>query len=129
MVFCSRLGLKAQAEYGELAPQVSKLARSIPGYKSYRAFVAKDEERLTLVEFEEDVTQFDWASHLEHSAAQKPGRSAFYSEYLLQMCEVKRKSQFFCKRRGALTKLDFQAVIAVSWEGRPDEPARQAVWR
>ena len=26
-------------------------------------FVAEDGERLTLVEFEDDVTQFDWASH------------------------------------------------------------------
>ena len=46
-VFCSRLRLKAQAEYGELVPQMSKLARSIPGYKSHRVFVVKDEERLT----------------------------------------------------------------------------------
>ena len=90
-MFCSRLRLKAQAEYGELAPQMSKLARSIPGYKSHRVFVAKDEERLTLVEFEEDVTQFDWASHPEQRATQKRGRSAFYSEYSLQMCEVKRE--------------------------------------
>ena len=82
-VFCSRLRLKAQAEYGELVPQMSKLARSIPGYKSDGVFVTKDEELLTLVEFEEDVTQFDWASYQEHRAAQKPGRSAFYSEYLL----------------------------------------------
>ena len=89
---------------------MSKLARSIPGYKSHRVFVAKDEERLTLVEFEEDVTQFDWASHPEQRATQKRGRSAFYSEYSLQMCEVKRKSQFFCKRRGALAKLDFRLV-------------------
>ena len=32
-VFRSRLRLEAQAEYGELAPQMSKLARSMPGYK------------------------------------------------------------------------------------------------
>ena len=93
-VFRSRLRPEAQAEYGELAPQMSKLARSMPGYKSHKVFVAEDGERLTLVEFEDDATQFDWASHPEHRAAQERGRSAFYSEYSLQICEVKRESRF-----------------------------------
>ena len=93
-VFRSRLRPEAQAEYGELAPQMSKLARSMPGYKSHKVFVAEDGERLTLVEFEDDTTQFDWANHSEHRAAQKRGRSAFYSEYSLQICEVKRESRF-----------------------------------
>ena len=79
---------------------MSKPARSIPVYKSHRVFVDKDEEWLTLVEFEEDVTQFDWASHPEHRAAQQRGWSAFHSEYSLQMCEVKRKSQFFASDDG-----------------------------
>lgn len=43
-VFRSRLRPEAQAEYGELAPQMSKLARSMPGYKSHKAFVAEDGE-------------------------------------------------------------------------------------
>ena len=54
-VFRSRLRPEAQAEYGELAPQMSKLARSMPGYKSHKVFVAEDGERLTLVEFEDDA--------------------------------------------------------------------------
>ena len=93
-VFRSRLRTEAQAEHGELAPQMSKLARSMLGYKSHKVFVAEDGERLTLVEFEDDTTQFDWANHSEHRAAQKRGRSAFYSEYSLQICEVKRESRF-----------------------------------
>ena len=55
-VFRSRLRPEAQAEYGELAPQMSKLARSMPRYKSHKVFVAEDGERLTLVEFEDDAT-------------------------------------------------------------------------
>tara|TARA_A100001011_G_scaffold50379_1_gene48295 strand:+ start:1485 stop:1823 length:339 start_codon:yes stop_codon:yes gene_type:complete len=93
-VFHSRLRQEAQAEYGELAPQMSKLARSMPGYKSHKVFIAEDGERLTLVEFEDDATKFDWASHPEHRAAPKRGQSAFYSEYSLQICEVKRESRF-----------------------------------
>ena len=45
----------------------------MPGYKSHKVFIAEDGERLTLVEFEDDATQFDWASHPEHRAAQKRG--------------------------------------------------------
>jgi len=56
-----------------MAPQMSKLARLMPGYKSHKAFVAEDGDRLTLVEFEDAATQFDWASHPEHRAAQKRG--------------------------------------------------------
>ena len=93
-VFRSRLCRESQAEYGELAPQMSKLAGLIPGYKSHKVFVAEDGERLTLVEFEDNATQFDWANHSEHRAAQKRGRSAFYNEYSLQICEVKRESRF-----------------------------------
>ena len=55
-VFRSRLRPEAQAEYGELAPQMSKLARSMPGYKAHKVFVAEDGERLMLVEFEDDTT-------------------------------------------------------------------------
>ena len=73
---------------------MSKLAKLMLGYKSHKVFVAEDGERLTLVEFEDDASQFDWASHPEHRAAQKHGRSAFYSEYSLQICEVKRESRF-----------------------------------
>ena len=93
-VFRSRLRPEAQVEYGELAPQMSKLARSMPGYKFHKVFIAEDGERLTLVKFEDDATKFDWASHPEHRAAQKRGQSAFYSEYSLQICEVKRESRF-----------------------------------
>ena len=93
-VFRSRLRPEAQAEHQELAPQMSKLAKLMPGYKSHKIFIAEDGERLTLVEFEDDASQFDWASHPEHRAAQKRGRSAFYSEYSLQICEVKRESRF-----------------------------------
>ena len=84
MVFRSRLRLEAQAEYGELAPHMS-LARSMPGYKSNKVFVAEDGERLTLFEFEDNAIQFDWANHLEHRVAQKGGRATFYSEYSLQI--------------------------------------------
>ena len=47
-VFRSRLRPEAQAEHRELAPQMSKLARSMPGYKSHKVFIAEDGERLTL---------------------------------------------------------------------------------
>ena len=76
-VLRSRLRPEAQAVYGELASEMSKLVRAMLGYKSHKVFVAEDGERFTLVEFEDDATQFDWASNPEHRAAQKRRRSAF----------------------------------------------------
>ncbi|MGA1599675.1 MAG: antibiotic biosynthesis monooxygenase family protein, partial [bacterium] len=86
-VFRSRIRPEAQADYQELAPKMSELAQSMPGYRSHKVFVAEDGERLTLVEFEDDAAQFGWANHPEHRSAQSRGRAAFYSEYTLQVCE------------------------------------------
>lgn len=93
-VFRSRLREQARAEYEALAPRISELARSMPGYRSHKSFVAEDGERLTLVEFEDESSQQAWAAQLEHAAAQRRGRGEFYAEYSLQICEVRRESRF-----------------------------------
>ena len=35
-----------------------------------------------------------WATELRHVEAKKRGRAAFYAEYKLQVCEVKRETAF-----------------------------------
>ena len=35
-----------------------------------------------------------WRTHPEHVAAQKLGREKYYSEFSLQICEVRRQSKF-----------------------------------
>lgn len=47
-VFRAHLKEKGQADDFALAPKMSELARSMPGYKSHKVFVAEDGERVTI---------------------------------------------------------------------------------
>ena len=93
-VFRSRLREDARADYTAHAQRMSELARTMPGYRSHKVFTAEDGERLTIVEFEDEAGQREWATNLEHVAAKKLGRESFYSEYSLQVCTVTRESRF-----------------------------------
>ncbi len=93
-VFRSRLKATAQPGYGTTAQRMSELARAMPGYISHKSFVAEDGERVTIVEFADQASHDAWRRHAEHGAAQGHGRKHFYSEYKVQVCEVKRESVF-----------------------------------
>ena len=93
-VFRSRLREEHRSGYEELAPQMSALARTMPGYRSHKVFVAEDGERLTLVEFENAEGQAAWSADAQHVAAKLQGRREFYAEYSLQVCAVLRESGF-----------------------------------
>lgn len=93
-VFRSRLRASAQAEYHALAPKIAALAQSMPGYVSHKGFTAEDGERVTIVEFADEASHMTWAAQLDHVAAKKRGREAFYSEYSIQVCAVTRESRF-----------------------------------
>ena len=93
-VFRSRLRNDNRERYDELAPRMSELARSMPGYRSHKAFVAEDGERVTIVEFDDEASQRAWSHQAEHVAAKQQGRESFYAEYRLQICSVVRESSF-----------------------------------
>ena len=93
-VFRSRLREEARGPYLATAQRMSELARTMPGYRSHKVFVAEDGERVTIVEFEDEAGQREWATHVEHVAAKKTGRESFYSEYSLQVCSVTRDTRF-----------------------------------
>lgn len=93
-VFRSRLRPEAQAEYAELAPKMSALAKTMPGYIAHKAFVAEDGERVTIVQFADHESQRAWSTHMDHVAAKKRGRAEFYSEYSIQVCDLVRESRF-----------------------------------
>lgn len=100
-VFRSRLKATAQPDYGTTAQRMSELARAMPGYVSHKSFVAEDGERVTIVEFADQASHDAWRRHAEHGAAQGHGRKHFYSEYKIQVCEVKRESSFVADAGGA----------------------------
>jgi heme-degrading monooxygenase HmoA len=93
-VFRSRLREEARAEYLEMADRMAALAETMPGFRSRKTFVAEDGERVTLVEFEDELSQRRWSLNAEHAVAKKRGRDDFYSEYTLQVCSVTRESRF-----------------------------------
>ena len=105
-VFRSRLKPEAPAKYNPLAAHMSELARAMPGYVSHKVFTADDGERVTIVEFADMDSHRAWAEHAEHRAAQRQGRAEFYSEYKLQICEVKRESRKTPEAPHVLTETD-----------------------
>ena len=93
-VFRSRLNPDAHAEYQPWAEQMSKLASTMPGYLSHKTYAADDGERVTIVEFESEETQREWAHHPLHVKARQLGREKFYSEYRIQVCEELRATRY-----------------------------------
>jgi heme-degrading monooxygenase HmoA len=93
-IFRNRLRDDAQPEYGEVLARMAQLARAMPGFVATKTFVAEDGERCTIVEFADEASHRAWATHGEHVGAKARGREAFYSDYSLQVCEVKRDSRF-----------------------------------
>ncbi len=93
-VFRSRLNEGVLDEYQTLAPEISALAETMPGFVSRKSYVADDGERLSLVAFEDEQSQRNWALNAEHISAKERGREHFYSEYVIQICHVVRESRF-----------------------------------
>jgi heme-degrading monooxygenase HmoA len=93
-IFRSRLNPDAAGDYPAVAADMSAKAQAMPGYVSHKIFTAEDGERVTIVEFDSPQSHRAWAEHPDHRAAQKQGRDSFYSEYTIQVCEVKSSREF-----------------------------------
>jgi heme-degrading monooxygenase HmoA len=93
-IFRSRLREEHAAEYAEVAARMDTLARSMPGFRAIKTFVADDGERVSLIEFErlEDAEAF--GAHPEHREVQRLGAERFYSEFRLATCEPLRQVRF-----------------------------------
>src|SRR4051812_25982133 len=90
-VFRSRLLPGVREDYLALVERMNELAASMPGYISHKGFFAEDGERVTIVEFESEEAVRAWRMHPEHIAAQRKGRTEFYSEYHLpDLCAAAR---------------------------------------
>lgn len=89
-IFRSRLKPGIDEEYGELADEISALAREQPGYVDHKTFVAEDGERVTIATFADEASQRAWREHPRHREAQRLGRERFYETYSLQVAAVIR---------------------------------------
>jgi len=99
-IFRNRLKPENVEEYYEWAGRMGALAMTMPGYLSHKTFTAEDGERVTIVEFADEASQRTWSTELRHVEAKKKGRADFYTEYKLQVCEVKRESVFTAAQLG-----------------------------
>ncbi len=84
-IFRNRLRADGIDEYGSTAAEMSRLARTMPGYVDHKSFTADDGERVTVVTFADAESQSAWRQQVEHRAAQRAGRERFYAEYSLQV--------------------------------------------
>ncbi len=94
---CSGSRLRADAPdraYFDLAAELLERARSFPGFVEFKQFVADDGERVTLVTFDSAEHEAAWRDDAQHRAAQEEGRTVFYSEYDVAVCEVQQRHRW-----------------------------------
>ena len=74
------------------------IVQKLPGFASVKEYAAGDGEQLVLIEFETEQALAAWREHPEHLIAQERGRSKYYSEYKIQVCNTVR--EYGCKAPG-----------------------------
>jgi len=94
IVFRSRVREGVDEELGRVGERMYELASSMPGFISYKDFVAEDGENVTVIEFESLETLAAWREHPEHKVAQERGRTELFSEYHIQVCTPVRDYRF-----------------------------------
>jgi len=94
VVFRSRLRPEAQEEYGPMSAEIAALASAQPGIVAFKTFTAANGERVTIAEFADADAVDAWREHPRHRDAQAMGKATFYSEYHLQVCDVRRAYGF-----------------------------------
>jgi heme-degrading monooxygenase HmoA len=95
IVFRSRIRESVnQAELEQMGQRMVELASSMPGYISYKDFIAADGENVSIVEFESLETLAAWREHPEHKLAQQRGRKEIFSDYHIQVCTPVRDYAF-----------------------------------
>jgi heme-degrading monooxygenase HmoA len=88
-VFRSRLADGAyDAGYEGRAAEMLARAQSMPGFISFKAFVAEDGERVSVIHFASREDHDRWAQDEEHRVAQAEGRASFYAGYRITVAEV-----------------------------------------
>lgn len=93
-IFRSRLRSENADEFGALAETMLQRAQGMPGFLSYKVYVAEDGERCSIIEFETHEQLREWRDLPEHRRAQEVGRERYYQEYSLHVADPVRESHF-----------------------------------
>lgn len=93
-VFRSRLRPDHAAEFRAVADRMLALAKTMPGFLSYKSFASEDGERCNIIEFDSPEHLGAWRDHPQHRQAQQLGRERFYAEYALYVGEPEHEAHF-----------------------------------
>jgi heme-degrading monooxygenase HmoA len=93
-VFRSRLRGDAGSTYHDVTTEMLALARDVPGFVDFKTFTADDGERVSLVTFDGPDSHAQWRDNARHRDAQRMGRSDFYEQYSIQVCECRSARQW-----------------------------------
>ena len=80
--------------YEAEAARMQALARSQPGYLSFKSYTAEDGEVIALSEWEDEASARAWGRVAEHAEVQGRGRNAYYENYTLFACDNPRIHEF-----------------------------------
>jgi heme-degrading monooxygenase HmoA len=82
-IFRARVHADNADEYYALADEMGAIAKSMPGFISWKGYFADDGERVSIHEWETAAALEAWRNHPEHLRVQALGREKFYDEYTL----------------------------------------------
>lgn len=71
------------AAYAADAQAMEALARSQPGFLSFKSYTADDGEVIALSEWASEQAALHWRRQAEHARVQGRGRTAYYESYTL----------------------------------------------
>ncbi len=80
-----RAGLDAAA-YAADAARMEARARAMPGFLSFKSYVAGDGEVVALSEWQDAESARSWRRDPGHAAVQARGRTDYYEDYTLFAC-------------------------------------------
>jgi heme-degrading monooxygenase HmoA len=82
------------AAYESDAARMEALARTQPGYLSFKSFTADDGEVVAISEWQDEAAARAWGSHAGHLEVQERGRAQYYASYALYACPDPRHHRF-----------------------------------
>ncbi len=88
-----RTDIDAKA-YAADAARMEALARSQPGFLSFKSYTAEDGEVVAISEWSSEAAVQAWGSHADHAKIQRRGRAEYYQDYTLFSCDSPRVHRF-----------------------------------
>lgn len=80
--------------YAEAAARMAELVAQQPGFLGAESTRGADGFGITVAYFDSEDAIRNWKRHLEHAAARKNGREAWYSHYSVRVARVERAYDF-----------------------------------